>query len=132
MSHRGRVEPRRTVQGLHVNFLPSTETISILFFFHSLPPSVRFPFVDSSLTTMYRQIYGERPSSNHPLSTNIYIYICIVEKTIESFEALDKRGEHIGNKSLGGLYHETRHNRISITPNAPITFFFFSLSLPPE
>lgn len=47
-----------------------------------------------------------RPNSNHPLSTNIiYIYICIVEKTIESFEALDKRGEHIGNKSLEGLYH---------------------------
>lgn len=106
MSHRGRVEPRRTVQGLHVNFLHRNYIYSILFPFFT---PIRFPFVDSNLVCdnlVSTNTYGEaqfKPSTFDKY--NIYIYICIVEKTIESFEALDKRGEHIGNKSLEGLYH---------------------------
>lgn len=100
MSHRGRVEPRRTVQGLHVNFLPYI--YSILFsILCPHPYRISFCRFESRLrqSRIDEYIWGGTIQIIHFQQIYIYIYICIVEKTIESFDklrrALDKRGEHV-------------------------------------
>lgn len=108
MSHRGRVEPRRTVQGLHVN-RPSFHRDYIYSIFPFFAPirTLSFPRFEFPSRPMYlsTNACGGAQFTSQRLSIHfrqIYTYICIVEKRIESFEALDKRGErgHIGNKSL--------------------------------